>query len=156
MTLTRAQAIGALRDAVAAELAALDHVLAMARDEATHAESRPENQYDTRALEASYLAAGQGQRAAELRELHGWLSLDHPPATRAAAGALTWVEVDGRARWLVLGPRGGASAVAGGETIALVSTTSPLGAALLGLAPGDVATVDGPRGESAVELLAVQ
>ena len=35
---------------------------------ATGEESRPENEYDTRALEASYLAGAQAQRAREIEE----------------------------------------------------------------------------------------
>ena len=37
-----------------------------AHAEATHEQSRAENKYDTRGLEASYLARGQSQQAAEI------------------------------------------------------------------------------------------
>jgi len=36
------------------------------RAEATHESNKPENKYDTRGLEASYLARGQSKQAAEL------------------------------------------------------------------------------------------
>ena len=36
------------------------------RAEATHEQSKPENKYDTRGLEASYLARGQSKQAAEI------------------------------------------------------------------------------------------
>ena len=36
------------------------------RAEASHEQSKPENKYDTRGLEASYLARGQSRQAAEL------------------------------------------------------------------------------------------
>lgn len=36
---------------------------------ATHEESKPENEYDTRGLEASYLAGAQSKRAGEIEEL---------------------------------------------------------------------------------------
>ncbi len=36
---------------------------------ATHEESKPENEYDTRGLEASYLAGAQAKRTAEIEEL---------------------------------------------------------------------------------------
>ena len=35
-----------------------------ARDEATHEQNKAENKYDTRGLEASYLARGQSKQAA--------------------------------------------------------------------------------------------
>ena len=37
------------------------------RAEATHEQSRAENKYDTRGLEASYLARGQSKQAAEIQ-----------------------------------------------------------------------------------------
>jgi hypothetical protein len=37
------------------------------RAEATHEQSRAENKYDTRGLEASYLARGQSKQAAEMQ-----------------------------------------------------------------------------------------
>ncbi len=42
----------AFQDSLSHELAVLESMTAAARDEATSAESRPENKYDTRALEA--------------------------------------------------------------------------------------------------------
>lgn len=38
-----------------------------AHAEATHEESRPEDKYDTRGLEAAYLASGQAKQAAEAK-----------------------------------------------------------------------------------------
>src|SRR5687768_16801821 len=38
-------------------------------DAATHEENKPENKYDTRGLEASYLARAQTQRVLDLKEL---------------------------------------------------------------------------------------
>ena len=39
-----------------------------AHAEATHEQSKAENKYDTRGLEASYLARGQSRQAAELEQ----------------------------------------------------------------------------------------
>jgi len=38
------------------------------RAEATHEQSKAENKYDTRGLEASYLARGQSRQAAEIQD----------------------------------------------------------------------------------------
>ena len=38
------------------------------REAATHEESKPENEYDTRGLEASYLAGAQSKRIIETEE----------------------------------------------------------------------------------------
>ena len=48
------------------ELAIYFRAAQFARAEATHESSKAENKYDTRGLEASYLARGQSRQAAEL------------------------------------------------------------------------------------------
>ena len=97
----------ALRATLEAELSILDAMVTAARDEATSAESRPENKYDTRALEASYLAAGQGERLATLRQLVAWArGLDAAPQSAALPGALLHIQTDAGTRWLVLAPTG--------------------------------------------------
>lgn len=139
------------------ELAALDAITAAARDEATHEQSRPENQYDTRALEASYLAAGQGARLTALHRLRGWVA--HPDRAQvnviAGDGALVRAKIGGQRRDLLLGPAGGPDVLVGETRVQLISTRSPLGAALVGLAVGDATEVDTPRGLAEVEVTAV-
>ena len=51
---------------LAEELAVYLRAAQFARAEATHEQNKAENKYDTRGLEASYLARGQSQQAAEL------------------------------------------------------------------------------------------
>ena len=48
------------------ELEAYFNAARTAHEEATHEQSKAENKYDTRGLEASYLAHGQSRQAAEL------------------------------------------------------------------------------------------
>lgn len=50
------------------ELDAAFEAVNEAHANATHEQSKPENQYDTLALEAAYLAHGQSERIAELQE----------------------------------------------------------------------------------------
>ena len=130
-------------------------MMGMARDEATHAESRPENKYDTRALEASYLAAGQGKRLLELKTLTGWMDQKIERATRCRAGALVHLDLDGEQRWVFLAPSGGPRVEIERIPIALVSVSSPLGTALLGLEVGDGEVVERPSGEQDVEVIAI-
>lgn len=49
-----------------ADLALYFKAATIARAEATHEQSKAENKYDTRGLEASYLARGQSKQAAEI------------------------------------------------------------------------------------------
>lgn len=63
---------------------------------ASHEQSKPENQYDTLALEAAYLAHGQSERIAELQRQVLLLShfefLDFKIDSRIAVGALVCIE----------------------------------------------------------------
>lgn len=139
------------------ELATLASITAAARDEATSAESRPENKYDTRATEASYLAAGQGERLEALNRLVGWFAQQAgQPCTIATEGALLSVRLEGGSRWILLAPRGGPEVVVDDVAVQLISVGSPLGRALTGLAEGDVAEIESPRGLQEVEVEVVR
>jgi hypothetical protein len=127
----------ALGEQVREELAVLERVTSMARDEATSTESRAENQYDTRATEASYLAAGQGERLLALRRLAG-----------VEAMGADLFELDGPdgAAWFLLAPDGGGRRVRVGDTeVVVVTRASPVGEVLGGSRAGDVVALG--RGE---------
>jgi len=110
---------------------------------ATHEESRPENDKDTRAIEESYLARGQAQRAADLSHevaLLGTLPLQDFDGDRPlASGALVALENDaGAVRIVLMAPAGGGLRLpVGDRTVDLVTPGSPLGQALLGKEEGD-------------------
>src|SRR6185295_10882737 len=80
-----------------------------ARAEATHEQSKPENKYDTRGLEASYLARGQSKQAAEIEAaieafqqlpVREFSSLD-PIDT----GAVVEIELNGERLCSFIGPK---------------------------------------------------
>lgn len=135
--MTRAPDRDAVVQAVRAVLQeALDATLRVAqaaRDEATHGESRAENKYDTRGLEASYLAAGQGARALALRQ--AMASLGGPAPDALGVGSLVGLD-DGR--WLLMARgAGGVRVTVDGAEVSVVTPRSPLGEALVGLEVGD-------------------
>ncbi len=70
---------------------------------ATHEENKPENKYDTRGLEASYLARAQSERVIDLKTLrNGIESLkvrNFNSAERVALTAVTILESDGKELW---------------------------------------------------------
>ncbi len=126
-----------------ADLASLIAAAEAAHQAATHEESKAENKYDTRGLEASYLAAGQSRRVADIRRaLSAWRILQLRPYDDAIGiqlGALVCLEAaDGRRQRLLLGPDGAGLKLRDEQgEIVLISPHSPLGQQLLGQGPGD-------------------
>lgn len=123
-----------LQQEIDATMAAVNEAHALA----SHEQSKPENQYDTLALEAAYLAHGQSERIAELQRqvlrLNHFEFLDFKAENRIAVGALVCIEDQAESQqWLWILP------VAGGiilqhESIDIRSITpeAPLAKALLG------------------------
>ena len=115
-----------------------------ARDAATHEENKAENDKDTRAIEAGYLAGAQAARAAELRrtllELEQLTPRDFADNAAIAATALVDLQDDhSSARSVVfLCPHGaGMKTRLADVEIQVVSPQAPLGQALLGKKAGD-------------------
>jgi len=109
---------------------------------ATHAEAKPENEKDTRALEQSYLARGQAARAEELTEQMHVLRFmplkDYGDEDPIGAGALIALEAEDGARCLFLAPHGGGTEVTvDGTEVLVVTPVSAMGRAVLGRALGD-------------------
>jgi transcription elongation GreA/GreB family factor len=150
--------VKAIRAQLESELNGLIQMTAMSRDEATGGESKAENKYDTRALEASYLAAGQGQRLEDLRKLVGWYAAfqNARPFDRVSAGALVHIEdEEGLQKWLFVAPSGGNKVQVDAHVVHVISLHSPLGRALAGKQKDDASTVNSPRGLIEVEVLSV-
>jgi transcription elongation GreA/GreB family factor len=150
----KAQAIDALKQACRQELAAIEQASAAARDETTNAETKQEGKYDTRAIEASYLARGQAVRVASLRQLTSWFEqLQARPCTEIQVGAL--FQLEGSADWLFMAPVGGSGAALSGQRIKVISPASPLGKALSELESGDEVTLSSPKGQRSVTVSVV-
>ena len=135
-----------LMDAVLArldeDLARLKYAADQTRAGAIHEESRPENDKDTRALEASYLARGEAMRVEEMVEAITRLRFldlrSFGPDDPIGLSALVSVEVDGAARRYLLVPvAGGLEIEHDGERVMLLTPASPVGRALVGRFEGD-------------------
>lgn len=118
---------------------------------ATHEESRPENDKDTRALEASYLARGQAHRVVELNDALAQLERLELRAFAAGAPialtALVTVGDDREESLYFLAPGGGGVRLsAGGRVVQVVTPSSPVGRALLGKVQGDDVDIRTPHG----------
>jgi transcription elongation GreA/GreB family factor len=112
------------------------------RAEATHESSKAESKYDTRGLEASYLARGQSKQAAELEsaiaEFEKLAVKKYGANDPIGLGALVELENGGENLIYFIGPRAGGTEVLHDKTEILVITPqSPLGGQLLGKKQGE-------------------
>ncbi len=124
-------------------LAALTLSAKEAHAAATHTESKAEDQYDTRGLEASYLAGAQSRRAMELSQtLDIFRFID---VKSFGAGdpilATAFIELrdeNGRSSYYLLMPSGGGTSVTWEDRkVQCITPQSPLGSLLLGRRQGD-------------------
>jgi transcription elongation GreA/GreB family factor len=153
--LSKVSLLAQLRDGLAGER---HRATLRARDAAeatTHEENRAEGDKDMRATEASYVARGQAARVAEieraLAQLGAMEIVDIAAAGhRACASAIVVVEQTaprpGRTTYLLVTAAGGVRLRAGDAEIVTLTTTSPLGAALVGLGVGEEAEIPTPQG----------
>lgn len=127
-----------------------------AHAEATHEQSKAENKYDTRGLEASYLARGQSRQVAELEQaLAQFTALAArgvAPSDTADLGALVQLESCGRhpeRSWYFLSSKAGGTGVTLGEhEIMVITPQSPLGQQLRGRKRGDQVRLETGRTKS--------
>jgi transcription elongation GreA/GreB family factor len=120
----------------------------LSRDEATHEESKPENQYDMHAQEAAYLAEGQAKLATELRaSISLYQGLELPVFTSAqpiSLGAVVTLDAAGRKTRYFIGPRSGGIEVSfDGADIIVITPQSPIGRLLVGRHVGDTINTPG-------------
>lgn len=132
---------GAIIDAIIAdlnkELARYTVSMQSAHAEATDEQSKAENKYDTRGLEASYLARGQSQQAADVMQaIHDYQALAErlfEPKEPIGIGALVQLEGGNRNIVYFVGPRaGGIEIDCDGQTVVVITPNSPLGKQLIG------------------------
>jgi Transcription elongation factor, GreA/GreB, C-term len=110
--------------------------------EATHESSKAENKYDTRGLEAAYLAGGQARQAKEILDS---LKLYETLTAKTFASdepiqlmALVELEVDGGRFHYFIGPKsGGLEIEHQRQEILVITPQSPLGQNLIGKKRGE-------------------
>jgi transcription elongation GreA/GreB family factor len=145
--LDKVKLIEFIRKSLEKDLAILKEAERSTREAATHEESKPENEYDTRGLEASYLAGAQSKRIAETEELLVIFKHVEPKKFSdkdpISATALVEVELKGKNGFFFVMPKGGGVTVNfEGKRVQVVTPNSPLGESLLGLKVGDIAIVE--------------
>lgn len=130
--------ISAIIEQLQAELATAVAASNQAHDSATHTENIADNKYDTLALEAAYLAHGQSNRVAELKQSISLYQKYQRPVFDAEdeieLGALVCIEDgDGQLRRLLIGPTAGGLCIKDNRgAIQVITPATPLGNALIG------------------------
>ncbi len=127
--------------ALEAEVAAMTRAALETHAEATDEENKAEDKYDTRGLEASYLAHGQSRAAEEaaqaVAQFRALPAREFTAADPISLGALVTVETRGNPAYYFVGPRAGGTEVEhDGQTVMVVTPQSPLGRQLVGKMQG--------------------
>ncbi len=153
--MTKQQLVATIIARLESDLALFTAAALHAHAAATHEECQPDNKYDTTALEASYIAQGQANRAQDIRRgLEAYRMLELPESDDdipVRLGVLVTLEdPEGNQRRLFIGPQAGGMKLddPAGE-IVVVTPAAPLGKRLLGLTVGDELQAE-DRGRSGV------
>lgn len=140
--LMKLRVIEKIRVELRAQLERLSKAAQEAHAAATDPGSKAEGKYDTRSLEASYLAAGQARQvdelAASVRIFENLQLVDFELDSEIDSGALVEVDLRGERGFFLLVPAaGGMVIVHEGEEITLLTPESLLYRKLLGLKCGE-------------------
>src|SRR6266478_4144460 len=122
-------------------LAVLERAARASHAEATHESSKAENKYDTRGLEAAYLAGGQARQAKETLDsialYEALVTRDFGASEAIGLTALVELETDGACSRYFIGPKNGGLEIQFQRKVVMVITPqSPLGQSLLGRKAG--------------------
>jgi len=139
--MNKEQIVKRIREELHAQFELVKRAADSAREAATDEESRARSKYETQGLEASYLAAGQAQRAEEIALAMQTLNAERFPPygdqDPVGEGALVEVELDGATEWFLFTPcSGGLTLDVEGTDVTLLSPGAPLREELLGLKRG--------------------
>lgn len=147
--MTKRDLLDTLITRLTAEVEAMTKAALATHAEATDDENKAEDKYDTRGLEASYLAHGQSKAAEEaaiaVAQFKALPSRDFTPGELIALGALVVLTpgAGGKSASYFIGPRAGGTEIkAGGTTVMVLTPQSPLGRQLVGRRQGDQLTLD--------------
>ncbi len=154
--------VAAILEKLTLEFTATQSAAHAAIQAATGDENKQENQYDTRGLEASYLAAAQTKRAAELEtQISYYRALLAAPANSTNEVNLgTLVETEqasGRRAFYLLVPEGGGLSITyEGKPVNVITPHAPLGESLVGARIGETIDFENSGGVRRVRVVGVR
>jgi transcription elongation GreA/GreB family factor len=129
------------------ELQEVEAAAKSTRDLVTQDDLKSEGKYDTRAIEASYLASAQLKRVEEIKiDIQMLQETEIQNSTKLQMGSLALIDFKGTARYYYLTTTsGGTMLTIDGQTILVISVFSPLGNGALGLSEGEGFEVETPK-----------
>jgi transcription elongation GreA/GreB family factor len=135
--MNKAKLIQQIVASLAESLAVLEKAARASHAEATHESSKAESKYDTRELEAAYLADGQARQAKEIMDsikLYETLTTkDFAPDEPIDLTALVEVDAGGTRSIYFIGPKnGGLEIEHQRKGVTVIAPQSPLGQNLMG------------------------
>jgi len=133
-----------IKQIVATLIASLDTLEKAARAshaEATHESSKAENKYDTRGLEAAYLAGGQARQVREIvdsiKTYEALVAREFTAGERVDLTALVQLNADRTTSTYFIGPKNGGLEIENdGKEVTVITPQSPLGQNLMGKKAG--------------------
>jgi len=139
--------LDALLATLTAEVEAMTKAALATHAEATDDENKAEDKYDTRGLEASYLAHGQSKAAEEaalaVAQFRALPARELAAGEPIGLGALVTLEGPGGPAYYFIGPRAGGTEVkVAGRTVLVLTPQSPLGRQLVGRRQDDTLALD--------------
>lgn len=141
--------VEALIEKLNAELKEVEGAAKSARDLATQDDLKSEGKYDTRAIEASYLAGAQSKRVEEIKldiQMLEDLEIHIAPTSKLQLGSLGLIRCNGQERFYFLSSTsGGSMLMIEDHPILVISVFSPIGDAALGLGEGESFEVETPK-----------
>lgn len=120
---------------------------------------KSEGKYDTRAIEASYLASAQNKRVEEIKldiQMLEEIELPDLPTKTLQMGSLGLIKCNNQERLYFLSSTSGGSMLqVNGHSILVISVFSPIGNEALGLGPGEIFEVETPKETRTYEVVQV-
>lgn len=145
------QIVKYLREQISSKLENAKEVYQSGHEHATEPELVAESKYDTRGVEAGYLAGAQKKRVEELKqelELLDEMVLDHSTES-VSVGSLVELRFNDQTRlYFISSTSGGSMIEIEGSVVLVVSAFSPIGSEVIGLQEGDTFELETKSSES--------
>jgi transcription elongation GreA/GreB family factor len=136
----KAQILDELKNAQRAEIDQLKEAYETSHKHATESELKAEGKYDTRSIEAGYLAGAQKRRIEEAEldlALLDEIDLAHTSENVAVGSLIELAHNNINRTYFISSTAGGRMLSIGGQVIMVISAFSPLGSEAIGLSAGD-------------------